>query len=615
MSRPRTPCGTGRTRFYTPPMPDPAKASEGRFIPNRMEDSSIMQRVSRDLYASPTSGLREILANEITAARAAKRLGADPRIEVTIMDDRIAVWGMDSLGIDRRTFDEIYTVLGRSGNFDGKTPGQFGLGRSAYVTISDHMLLETHHRGGDRYTALGVEGRGFQVDLGEPDIPFGTRITMAPRNSIYSYSMRTMVESVAGRCEIPITIVTDSGARLLERRPLFDAAIELFTVDLPDAEIAVGPGGGTCYSAFLCGMPIACWYKGAHRIDVTVDIHDERKYPPTPDRERLTDAADNAISALIDREIDRRLAGFPTDINEALAHPAMRLAYSLGVGPAGLNGAYATLTRHGRGRMVLGEAGGGPILACRSFVKRQTGAVLAEYPNAVFVRDAPAGLTTVSEFMKSHGMRAISPKGTGAVNARGLVTVHTPDGPKKVDPVNPPEGTDIIRVADAVGLKKHRKMALRGGASITIHGVRGAVSVGEFTEAARGGVFTTSRGTLTGAQILSSRREVRRTRSRPLLDLWGGAGQEDGGPPVGCILVHDDGTVEHERAYGRLMSMSDDVHIGLDELGWGNPAAIGAYLRLESPVLRRVMRECKSTRTEEFCREFLELEGKELLPP
>ena len=329
-------------RFYTPPIPEPAKASEGRYVANSIETASVMRRVSRDLYASETAGVRELLANEITAARAAKKLGADPRIEVTILDDRIVVWGIDSLGMERRIFDEIYTVLGRSGNFDGSTPGQFGFGRAAYVTISDTMLLETRHRNGDRYAVRGVDGAGFETGLPEPDIPYGTRATLKPRSGFITYSTERLVWQVAGRCEIPITLTTLRGTETPGRVPLH-ATGNFFTADLPDVEFTIGPWRHAEYLSYLCGIPVGFKYCGEFIASVAVDIHDERKYPPTPDRERMTGEAERAISDLIDAEVERRAGPFLPDAGAEMTHPNQMLEYlpgpDAGAPPARLNAA------------------------------------------------------------------------------------------------------------------------------------------------------------------------------------------------------------------------------------------------------------------------------------
>ena len=596
-------------RFYTPPIPDPTKASEGTFVPNRMEGDAVMLRVSRDLYASPTAGVRELLANEITAARAARKLGADPRIEVTILDDRICVWGIDSLGMERRTFDDVYTVLGRSGNFDGTTPGQFGLGRSAYMTISDHMLLETRHRNGDRYTVLGVEGRGFQVDLGKPDIPYGTRVTLAPRDGSMAYTMAEMVRLAAGRCEIPMTLTTKDGSFPLERQAL-EVTIPAATIDTPDMECAVGMLVAGSDQTFLCGMPIEFNYRGKYPLDVSLDIHDERKYPPTPDRERMTEAAETAISDIIDAEIDRRLAGFPADINEALTHPDRHLAFFVRDPPDYMGVSHDMLVDGIKRRLTLIDVTScSPILGCRVFARRHTDAVLAKHPDAVFVRDPPDGLTTVEEFMERNGIEPL-PRKRAETPAKAGAVVHTSSGPMRVDPDNPPGDLTIIRVGDGYDINDNRDLTMYRGIALTMYDVAGAVSIEEHTAGERNHLFDTSDGVMTGAQLAECGRTVYRTPTRRVLEVWPEAERRAYGPLDDGIVVWNDGTEGCRRAYDKLRMFHGNLRRGFNEYGWGDDGSVEAYLLIRNPVLRRVMREFPEARRSYFYEEFLRLDGR-----
>ena len=603
----------GGTKFYTPPILEPAKASEGRFVANRMENDVVMQRVSRDMYASESAGLREILANEITAARAARKLGAKPWIEVTVTRDRVVVWGMESLGMERRIFDDVFTVLGRSGNFDGKTPGQFGFGRAAYMTISDHMLLETRHRNGDRYTVLGVEGRGFQVDLDKPDIPFGTRVTLAPRPETHIDSLVALAREMAGRSDILITLVTERGTEIPERLQL-NLLGAFFRTDLPDVEFVVAPSPNLQYNSFLCGIPIDFTYRGRHPVQVAVDIHDERKHAPTPDRERMTQEAEEAVSELIDAEIDRRLKGFPDDINGALEHPERRLAAHLDIMPFAVDRMHEIYTRRGReGSATLIDVAGSPMLGCQAFDRNSMRAVLAKHPNAVFVRNPPAGLTGMEELMERNGIKPLQPKKRKPQEERALVYVS---GVKtSVDPENPPADLTIVRVADPAAIRSHGRMSRSLGVALTAHDVKGAVPVDEFTAGARAHLFETSRGTMTGEQLLDSREHAHRTGARRMLDTVRDAEARGDYLPVHGMLVWNDGTEEHERAYRILMAISCRLAPGFGGKEWGDETGVETYLRLDSPMLRRVMRECPRARQEDFCQEFLASEGKELLPP
>ena len=598
-----------KVEYYTPVGPDASAAGGKRFVPNRLDRDSVMARVSRDLYASPTAGVREILANEITAARAAKREGADPRIEVTLLEDRIVVWGIESLGMERRIFDDIYMVLGRSGNFDGTTPGQFGLGRAAYVTVSDHILLETHHRNGDKYVALGVEGRGFQVDMGVPDIPFGTRITLVPRDASCMSAIESTVRYVAGRCEIPITLTTEDGTETLGWRPLTTSHPFLNT-DLPDAEFSVGLGRSGD-RGYLCGMPIGFTYRGRHDISVAVDIHDERKYPPTPDRERMAEDAEIAISELIDAGIADGMAGFPDDVGDAMEDPDRHLAHRLGLGPRALRSTVKSYNSYGSEWVELGSLYGSPVLACHAFTKRHIQAVLERYPRAEFVRYAPAGITTMLDFMRRRGIapppvrRVTRPKTVPRDPNAGKVPARSSYGEVMLDPEAGSQYRTVYRVDGEDDLERYKHvLECDDSPVITVHDVRGAIDLREMEAAARADSFTTSRGRMSGAELLDSDADIHRVSSRPLMEMWG-----DGAMGRGDILVLDEGK-EFIKPFKRLRVLGRSVRNHVSIMGWRCEAALEAYLRLESPILRDAMLKCYDLRNAKYRSDLLAADGK-----
>ena len=261
------------------------------------------------------------------------------------------------------------------------------------------------------------------------------------------------------------------------------------------------------------------------------------------------------------------------------------------------------------------DVDGSPILGCKTFVRNRMRAVLARFPSAVFVINPPEGLTTMSGFMKEHGIRTLPAKKRDAPKPKKDAVLHTSGGRKNVDPESPPADTTIVRVAGTAEIKRYSSLVRHLGVALTIHDVKGAVPVDEFTAGARGHVFETSNGTMTGGELLDNRGYVHRTGTRRLLDLVGGAEQEDGGPTVRGILVYDDGTDAHREAYRILGAMSSWLDSGFGDHKWGGEVGVETYLRLESPMLRRVMRELPGARAESFCREFLESEGKELGEP
>ena len=112
------------------------EAQENGMIQVKLEEEVVKQRVSHELYEKPSSGFRELFANELRACHTAKnKYGANPRIEVTInpFEKKLSIQGYDSMGMSTELFLNVGRYLGRSDNFSGKEPGQFGFGLAAYT--------------------------------------------------------------------------------------------------------------------------------------------------------------------------------------------------------------------------------------------------------------------------------------------------------------------------------------------------------------------------------------------------------------------------------------------------------------------------------------------------
>ena len=254
----------------------------------------IIQRISSDLYASPESGVRELLANEIRACHQARDShGASPHIEVEFDGRNMAMRGINSLGISQDRFLEVMRVLGVSDNHDSGKSGQFGMGFASYTTLSDIVFVRTYSReDGTKYAVMGKGGLGFQI-IDKPEMDsYGTEISLTVRSKVNMYSLKNMVRKCAKLSEIPITMISDEGTEAL----CGESFAELFSgrsvVHSEDMDIAIADT--TWYNrtqSYLAGMPIELTINGIAGIN----IRNERKFRPTPDRERFSDAVEDKI--------------------------------------------------------------------------------------------------------------------------------------------------------------------------------------------------------------------------------------------------------------------------------------------------------------------------------
>ncbi|MDV3293443.1 MAG: hypothetical protein LYZ70_04155 [Nitrososphaerales archaeon] len=173
--------------YYTPTVAEKRPPVEGlETIPVRLKEEAIVKYLSQTIYSSWKSALRELYANELTAAKKAERMGAKPTIEITLdpKTRELTIQGKDSLGITGEKF-RVLRYYGRSGNFLGEDAGQFGLGAKSFVMLSDTIRIETRAREtGERYGVIGVKGVEFRpIPDEELTIDgFGTRVSLPIRS-------------------------------------------------------------------------------------------------------------------------------------------------------------------------------------------------------------------------------------------------------------------------------------------------------------------------------------------------------------------------------------------------------------------------------------------------
>ncbi len=180
-----------------------ALGGDNGIIEMKLEQSVVMERLSKDIYKDFRAGFRELFANAVSACTLAAQLfDAQPRIEITLNPKtrELTIGEYDSLGMSAEVFKEVYTVVGRSGNFDGTRPGQFGFGRLAWITLSDRMILETKYRTTDgktgEYAVQGQNATSFAV-LPKPSLrTFGTTVKLIIYDKIDLFQLVNYIDRV-----------------------------------------------------------------------------------------------------------------------------------------------------------------------------------------------------------------------------------------------------------------------------------------------------------------------------------------------------------------------------------------------------------------------------------
>ncbi len=293
-------------------------------IHTKLNQAVIIQRISRDLYNNPSSGLRELYMNSVRACQLAEeKHGRKGQIKVTLVGDtdkRLIKIEDNGIGISKERFNKVLVELGTSDNLDGETTGQFGMGFAAYMTMSSVCIIDTLTDAGEGYRMLAKDGSSFQpIGKSERSTP-GTTIEMTPYQSVdledlVDYS-RLLVRYSPVQTAFTIRDVTryeNDEAKEFEQKTYLGAAktdmdgtFDIIRFDTPDYEFVarigyISPDGNSGH-VFLCNVPITSNIEMPFRW-WTLNIKNERKFMPMPDRDRMTEDADNAIQELVHEKV------------------------------------------------------------------------------------------------------------------------------------------------------------------------------------------------------------------------------------------------------------------------------------------------------------------------
>ena len=121
-------------------------ASTDDIIQVRLKDEAVIKYLSEGIYTSWKSAVRELFANELTAALTAKEIdpNANPTIEIRIDPEEreFIIHGIDSLGITQQTFADKLIYYGRSGNKSSKKLGRFGFGMKCVSSDTECLTVD-----------------------------------------------------------------------------------------------------------------------------------------------------------------------------------------------------------------------------------------------------------------------------------------------------------------------------------------------------------------------------------------------------------------------------------------------------------------------------------------
>jgi len=312
------------------------KAEEVDDFETKLDEKVIFQRVAKELYKYPTSAIRELLVNAIGhgAKKANVHYGKDNGAYVEIKlhphEKSLVITDVRGMGMTHQQIKSLMSYVGRSGNMDSETAGQFGMGYFSHLKIADSCIIQTKVREpyeyqGNMITSMSyLNNKGWQwqrinkndedIDLEEP----GTSISLTLNNDITINDVINTIRSVAKYSDIVVKLILgDDYGRLVAGDINIDQTSDLSTIHpiTEEQETIILDDEDVYFKAVMIKDKYGNMSHDGEkvmllaRVPITVDdttmiphftgwvlnIKNERKFMPQPDRERLSMKSETAL--------------------------------------------------------------------------------------------------------------------------------------------------------------------------------------------------------------------------------------------------------------------------------------------------------------------------------
>ena len=310
------------------------------------EINAVRDILGKHVYTDPTAGFRELYANAIRACLEAKKeYDADPRIEIRINPSKLdfSIREYDSIGITEEIFENVVAVLGRSTNFDGSMPGQFGIGLAAYYALSDNMFIESYARNGEKLHKLA---RGMTVfDDIKIQNPvklksYGTKMSLKMQklddDEYYGstdhqsnwHLLKNVIEYLRDLCKfsgVQTDLYIDGklgeywdgprthenlGPKDPEEYLAYDSSNEVIKISNEDYDFVGAVNGHQYKHVTLVGMPMKNPFAGNDIFNPSstfngywFNVKNERKYMPTASRDTFKDKSRNTLMSMLKKDL------------------------------------------------------------------------------------------------------------------------------------------------------------------------------------------------------------------------------------------------------------------------------------------------------------------------
>lgn len=295
--------------------------NEEGVIPTTLNVPVMVQRLAKDIYKNATSGIRELYMNAVRGCTDGVEMFGykDPHIKVTINEgERIIIIEDNGRGITKARFKQVLRELGTSDNHDGTTTGQFGMGFASYMTLASVCVLDTIGDNGDNYKMLCRDGISSKYG-GKSDLDsHGVKLTLTCYENVDFEEICKKLYDTASHASVPTTVVIEEfeytppdfveGLNEIKRVSFDDVDgvlgddEEPIRIDHEDFTLIACDSINNKSDVYLLNVPIESDIEIPFSYWI-LNIKDERKFQPMPDRDRMREESDKALQKQVDDAI------------------------------------------------------------------------------------------------------------------------------------------------------------------------------------------------------------------------------------------------------------------------------------------------------------------------
>lgn len=294
-----------------------------------LNKESVRKQLADEVYSDQMSFMRELLSNAYRSCRTAVSSGMikEGLVSVVINHDAGTITIEDNgTGITHEKFEHVLSIIGTSDNHDANEGAQFGMGVFSYLQAGRTAEIDTAF-----ISDGGLDGYVVRIDDATTFTPVGTTKRTSPGTTITinmyrdpglsfkfdpakhdHWDMKTLDRTSTRGAAMTCARLSNVKTRFVEildgmeqeqhvAQTSFDEAAALHLKDMDPVRVSGDGfemliGLGKKREFYLHGMPIKAHIPNVPEyFAYVINIHDERKYRPMPNREEMRPEAVDAI--------------------------------------------------------------------------------------------------------------------------------------------------------------------------------------------------------------------------------------------------------------------------------------------------------------------------------